>query len=217
MLDYAQARQLMVDCQLRTFDVNDVAVLDAFASLPRERFVQPGSEDFAYIDRTLQVAAVGGDVRVMPQPMVLARMIQALRVRPGARLLDVGAGYGYATAVIAQLRGHVVALEAIPTLAQAARERLAGIAEVVEGPLGEGASAQGPYDAILVEGRVEVRPQALLDQLKEDGRLVCVLGPNRGAKVTLFVRAGKTISSRPLFDATLPALKAFAAEHSFAF
>ncbi len=70
---------------------------------------------------------------------------------------------------------------------------------------------------ILINGRVEVRPQALLDQLKDDGRLVCVMGPHRNAKVTLFVRAGDAFGARPLFDASLPGLEAFAAEAGFAF
>jgi protein-L-isoaspartate(D-aspartate) O-methyltransferase len=74
-----------------------------------------------------------------------------------------------------------------------------------------------PFDAILVEGRVEIRPQALLDQLADDGRLVCVLGPHRNAKATLFVRAGDAFGSRALFDASLPALKSFATEPGFAF
>ena len=75
MLDYAQARRLMVDCQLRTFDVNDVPVLDAFGEVARERFVPAGREDFAYIDQTLRLGRQG---RAMPAPMLLARMIQAL-------------------------------------------------------------------------------------------------------------------------------------------
>lgn len=217
MLDHAQARQLMVDCQLRTFDVNDVAVLDAFATVPRERFVQPGSEDFAYIDRTLRISAGGGEARAMPAPMLLARMIQALKIRPGARVLDVAAGYGYGTALLAELEARVVALECKTGLAQAARERLGPTAEVIDGPLGEGAPGQGPYDAILIQGRIETRPQVLLDQLRGDGRLVCVLGPDRAAKVTLFVRAGDAFGSRPLFDANLPALKDFSAAPAFTF
>ena len=85
MLDYAQARRLMVDCQLRTFDVNDVAVLDAFDEVPRERFVPPGREDFAYIDQALRLGRPG---RAMPAPMLLARMVQALAIEPGNRALD---------------------------------------------------------------------------------------------------------------------------------
>lgn len=217
MLDFAQARQLMVDCQLRTFDVNDVPVLDAFATVPRERFVQHGTEDFAYIDRTLRLSSGSEIARFMPAPMVLARMIQALKIRPGARALDVAAGYGYGTALLAELKARAVALESDPDLAQVARERLGQTAEVIAGPLGEGVAAQGPYDAILVQGRVETRPQTLLDQLRDDGRLVCVLGPDRGAKVTLFVRAGDAFGARPLFDANLPVLPDFAAAHGFAF
>ncbi|WP_336492538.1 protein-L-isoaspartate O-methyltransferase family protein [Methylobacterium nigriterrae] len=217
MLDYAQARRLMVDCQLRTFDVNDIAVLDAFDAVPRERFVPPGREDFAYIDQTLRLGGADGDARFLPAPMVLARMIQALAIEPGARILDVGAGYGYAAALMARLGARVVALEPVPGLAAAARERLGGTAEIVEAPLAAGAAGHGPYDAILVEGRVELRPQALLDQLKDGGRLVCVMGRDRSAKTTLFVRAGDAFGARPLFDANLPGLAAFAAEAGFSF
>lgn len=216
MLDYAQARRLMVDCQLRTFDVNDNAVLDAFDAVPRERFVPAGRENFAYIDQALTFATEGDGPRVMPAPMILARMVQALKIQPGTRVLDVGAGYGYAAAILRRLGGEVVALESDAALAGAARERLGEGAEVVQGGLAD-AVAGKPFDAILVEGRVETRPQALLDQLRDDGRLVCVLGPDRNAKVTLFVRAGDAFGARPLFDANLPALKAFATEPGFAF
>jgi len=215
MLDYAQARRLMVDCQLRTFDVNDVTVLDAFDAVPRERFVPQGQEDFAYTDRSVPLG--GGEARVVPAPMLLARMVQALSVRPGTRALDVGAGYVYGAALLARLGARVTALESVPALAGAARERLDGLAEVVEGPLAAGAPSQAPFDAILVEGRVETRPQALLDQLADGGRLVCVLGADRAAKATLYVRAGEAVGARPLFDASLPALPAFAAETGFSF
>ena len=217
MLDYAQARRLMVDCQLRTFDVNDNAVLDAFDAVPREAFVPKGREPFAYIDQCVRLGGTPGDARVLPAPMALARMIQALKLRAGVSVLDVGTGYGYGAAVMAHLGATVTALEALPDLVAAARERLAGKATVVEGPLAAGAPAQGPFDAILVNGRVEVRPQALLDQLKDGGRLACVLGPDRGAKATLFVRAGDAFGSRPQFDASMPALAAFAAPAGFTF
>jgi protein-L-isoaspartate(D-aspartate) O-methyltransferase len=219
MLDYAQARRLMVDCQLRTFDVNSIAVLDAFEDVARERFVPPGREDFAYIDQTLSLDGGGGDRRAMPAPMLLARMIQALDLHAGDKVLDVGTGYGYATAILRQLGAEVVATESSAVLAAGARERLAGLSNiaVVEAPLEAGAPAQAPYDGILVNGRVEMRPQTLLEQLKEGGRLVCVLGPARAAKATLFVRTGDAFGARPLFDASLPALGAFATEGGFAF
>lgn len=218
MLDYAQARRLMVDCQLRTFDVNDIPVLDAFDAVPRENFVPPGSEPFAYIDQNLKLGGSDGDIRHMPASMLLARMIQALRIGSGTRVLDVGTGYGYAAAVMARLGGRVAALESDSALAEAARARLDGTSvEVVEGPLGTGHPKAGPFDAILINGRVEVRPQSLLDQLKDEGRLVCVLGRDKAAKATLFVRAGDAFGARPLFDAALPGLAAFREETGFAF
>jgi len=167
MIDYAQARRMMVDCQLRTFDVNDNTVLDAFDTVPREAFVPKGREPFAYIDQTLNLGEAGGETRCMPAPMVVARMIQALRVRPGVAALDVATGYGYAAAVMAELGAQVTALESVPDLAAAARTRLGASAQVIEGPIADGAPKQGPFDVILINGRVEVRPQALLNQLKE--------------------------------------------------
>ena len=217
MLDYAQARRLMVDCQLRTFDVNDIAVLDAFDDVPRETFVPKGREPFAYIDQTLHIDEAGDETRCMPAPMVLARMIQALKIRPGVAALDVATGYGYAAAVMAHLGAQVTALESVPSLAAEARTRLGPTVQVIEGPIEAGAPKQAPFDVILVNGRVEVRPQALLEQLKDGGRLVCVMGPHRNAKVTLFVRAGDAFGARPLFDASLPGLKAFQEEAGFAF
>ncbi|MEQ4596566.1 MAG: methyltransferase domain-containing protein, partial [Methylobacteriaceae bacterium] len=157
--------------------------------------------------------------RAMPAPMLLARMAQALAIQPGEAALDVATGYGYAAAILARLGAKVVALESDGDLAAGARERLAGLdhVTVVEGPLEAGVKQTAPYDAILVNGRVETRPQALLDQLKDGGRLVCVMGRDRAAKATLFVRAGDAFGARPLFDAALPALGAFAAEAGFAF
>ncbi|KST60493.1 protein-L-isoaspartate O-methyltransferase [Methylobacterium sp. GXS13] len=217
MIDYAQARRMMVDCQLRTFDVNDNAVLDAFDTVPRETFVPKGREPFAYIDQTLQLDGANGGSRCLPAPMVLARLVQALKIRPDAKALDVGTGTGYAAAVMANLGAQVTALESVPDLAEKARAKLGSSIQVIEGPLQAGAPEQGPFDVILINGRVEVRPQALLEQLKDDGRLACVFGPHRNAKATLFVRAGNAFGARPLFDASLPILDAFATEVGFAF
>lgn len=216
MLDYAQARRLMVDCQLRTFDVTDIAVLDAFEAVPRERFVPAGREDFAYIDQTLRFAPAG---RAMPAPMLLARLIQALALTPGRRVLEVGTGHGYGAAVLRQLGAQVVTLESDEALAAEARDRLSGTDGIAfaQGPLESGAAKEGPFDGILVNGRVELRPQGLLDQLRDGGRLVCVMGRDKAAKATVFVRTGDAFGARPLFDASLPALTAFAAEPGFAF
>ena len=219
-MDFAQARRMMVDSQLRTFDVNDIPLLDAMGDIARERFVLPGRESLAYIDQDLPVSS-GGERRFMLAPMVLARMIQALEIEPGMRVLDVAPGLGYSSAVLARLGATVTALESHEALAAAARERLeaAGVAgvTVVAGPLDQGCAADAPYDAILVNGAVEVRPEALLQQLSTSGRLVCIQGRGRAAKATLYVRAGQAFGMRSVFDAAAPPLAEFQAELGFVF
>ncbi len=221
MLDYAQARRFMVDCQLRTVDVNDIGVLDAFADIPRERFVPAGRESFAYIDQDLAVGPAGGETRRMLAPAVLARLVQALAVRPGAKALDVATGLGVSAAILARLGADVVGLEAEADLAGEAAARLAAVSgrtiPVRTGALEKGAPDDAPFAAILINGTVETRPQALLDQLADGGRLACVVGRGRAAKATLFVRTGEVVGARTLFDAAAPVLTAFRADAGFVF
>ena len=122
MIDFTQARRTMVDSQLRTFDVNDIRLLDAIDAVPRERFVLPGSEQLAYSDQELPVSE-GADRRFMVTPMVLARMIQALEIDAGDKVLDVACGRGYSSAILSELGAYVTALEADGELVQAAGPR----------------------------------------------------------------------------------------------
>ena len=220
MVDFAQARRMMVDSQLRTFDVNDVPLLDAMDEIPRERFVPQGRESLAYIDQDVLVGP-GAERRSMLAPMVLARMIQALSVGPGMRVLDVAPGLGYSSAVLARLGATVTALESSDGLAASARECLAaaGVSgvTVAVGPLDHGHADGAPYDAILVNGSVIKRPAALLEQLAEGGRLICVHGRGRSAKVTLYVRGDRAIGARTVFDAAAPVLPEFEPEPAFEF
>ncbi|HEV2559898.1 MAG TPA: protein-L-isoaspartate O-methyltransferase [Microvirga sp.] len=220
MIDFAQARRMMVDSQLRTFDVNDIPLLDAMQSVPRERFVLPGREAVAYIDQDLLVSSEG-ERRYMLSPMILGRLIQALEVEPGMRVLDVACGLGYSSAVLAELGADVTAQESSEPAAAAARGRLAAAGytgvEVVSGALDRGHQARAPYDTILVNGSVEVTPDGLLGQLEDGGRLVCVLGSGRSARATLFVRAGGSFGRRSVFDAAAPILPQFQAEKGFTF
>ena len=110
MLDFAQARRTMVDSQLRTFDVNELRLLDAMDETPRERFVPRHLEGIAYIDQDLPLSD-GEDCRYILSPMVQARLIQALAIDPGAKVLDVACGLGYSSAILAALGAKVVALE----------------------------------------------------------------------------------------------------------
>jgi protein-L-isoaspartate(D-aspartate) O-methyltransferase len=223
MLDFAQARRHMVENQLRTFDVNDLRVLAAFEIVPRELFMPAGREALAYIDQDLPVSDGLGvpERRSMLAPMVLARMIQALDLDRGAKVLDVACGLGYSSAVMARLGASVVALESSPALVNAARERLAasgaeGVA-VAQGPLEEGCPDAAPFDAILVNGSIDRRPDILLRQLAEGGRLVAIRGRGRAGSTVLFVRSGDAFGSRSLFDAVAPVLDAFRDEPGFVF
>lgn len=220
MVDFAQARRTMVDSQLRTFDVNDIPLLDAMDSIPRERFVLPGREELAYIDQDLPVSE-GADRRFMISPMIEARLIQALEVEAGDKVLDVACGRGYSSAVLARLGAEVTALESDASLAEAAKAALSAVkadhVTVKVGPLDQGCAENTPYKAILVNGALEVRPDNLLRQLAEGGKLVCVQGRGRSARATLYVRSGETFGERALFDAAAPVLSAFQLKPSFTF
>lgn len=220
MVDFTQARRMMVDSQLRTFDVNDIPLLDAMDSVPRECFVLPGREELAYIDQDLPVGG-GAEHRYMLSPMILARMIQALELEAGEKVLDVACGRGYSSAVLAKLGTQVTALESDADLVAAAGKCLskAGITDVTvkSGALDRGCSENAPYDAILVNGAVELRPDHLLSQLAEGGRLVCVKGRGRSGRATLYVRSGDSFGERSLFDAAAPVLSQFLPEPGFTF
>jgi protein-L-isoaspartate(D-aspartate) O-methyltransferase len=220
MIDFAEARAMMVDSQLRTSDVNDGALLDAFAAVPREAFVPADRTAIAYADVELPLEA-GPQPRSMMTAAALARLLQAVRLQPGESALVVGCGYGYSAAVLKRLgAARVVALEVSPTLAATARERLARHApqvEVVEGALERGAPDRGPFDVILIEGSVDEVPEALANQLAEAGRLIAVVGRGRTALATLFLKTGGTVGSRHLFDVLAPELPGFRKEQGFAF
>ncbi len=216
-VDYASARRNMVDGQLRTNRVTDPGVIAAFESLPRERFVPEGARGHAYIDEDLQL----GEGRWLMEPMVLARLLQAADIDAGASVLVVGAGTGYAAALIAQIASGVVALEENTSLAAQAEALFEELeidnAVVVTGSLREGYAAQAPYDVILIDGGVEEVPPALSEQLVEGGRLVTVVRetPSMG-RARLFRKNG-TFSSRILFDAATPVIESLRKARSFVF
>lgn len=221
MLDFAQARRMMVDGQLRTFDVNNIPLLAAMDSVPRERFVPAGRESLAYSDQDVPVTQAAGERRFLLAPMVLARLIQALAIAPGDKILDVACGFGYSCAVMARLGASVIGLDVDEAIVAEARGRLAesdatGVA-VVGGALQAGYSKGSPYDAILVNGAVEIEPRALLEQLADGGRLACVEGRGRAATAMLHVRSGDALGRRALFDAAAPVLAAFRRDQAFVF
>lgn len=222
MLDFAAARRIMVDCQIRTNEVTDLRVIAAMLAIPREQFVPKAAAELAYLDTDLPVALDGGsDSRRLLKPMVLAKLIQAAEIGETDRVLDIGCATGYSSAVLAQLAGSVVALEQDPVLARLARENLQAIGvhntTVVTESLVEGWPAGSPYDVIVLNGAAEVVPEALLRQLKAGGRLVGVVGRSPASKAVLYRWSGAEASGRPIFDAAAPPLPGFAEPPAFVF
>lgn len=213
----AAARRMMVDCQLRTYDITDRAVLAAFDTVPREKFIAEACAPVAYADREL-TSRINAR-RISLAPMILARMIQALGAGPQSRILDVAGGAGYGAAILAELGANVTALETSwpDGAAVALRPGCAGAVALAGGSLSAGHAAGAPYDAILVHGALEREPSALISQLRDGGHLVCGWRQSETSMVVAFERVGQARKRRTLFDAQLPALAEFAAAPVFAF
>lgn len=221
MFDFARARRTMVDCQVRTFDVTDRAVLAALGRVPRERFVPEDRQLLAFSDQHLVVSDDIEQGRFLLAPLIFARLIQSLEIAEGARVLDVGAATGYGSAVLAHVGAQVTALESDEAVAARARVLAAEFGEgrinVVTGPLADGWREGAPYDAIVVNGAFETVPETLLAQLTDGGKLVGVSGETAAPKAILIQRAGASTSTRTLFDAPAPALAGFRAPAEFVF
>jgi protein-L-isoaspartate(D-aspartate) O-methyltransferase len=217
MFDTVKARRMMVDCQVRTADVTDLDLIDAMLAVPRERFVAAALAEQAYCDGDIGI----GDGRVLLKPMVLAKFIQALRVRNTDHVLDVGCGTGYSSAVLARLAGSVVALEEDQALAQHAKDALAAMdgprVVMKTGALTAGWPAAAPYDVILLNGATEVVPEALGRQLKPTGRLACIFGRAPTGKAMIYRQVEGHLAGRPIFDAAAPVLPGFVAPPAFVF
>ena len=219
---YDAARANMVDNQVRPNRVTDDRVLSAMAAVPRERFVGEKFTAVAYVDSEIAVSPG----RYLMEPMVLARLLQAAAIEPGDVVLDIGCASGYSTAVLARLADTVVAVESEADLAEIAIALMAELdadnTAVVTGALAEGYAKQAPYDVIVLEGAVEAVPASLSDQLVEGGRLVAVVmsdrrGGNRMGRAMLMRRRYGALSTRVLFDATVPPLPGFDIERGFVF
>ena len=176
MPDFASEREAMVEHQLRRRGIVEPHILDAFRQVPREEFVSPEQRHSAYGDRPLPIEAG----QTISQPYIVALMIQAAGIAPGSTVLEVGAGSGYAAAVISRIARQVVAIERQHELVEIARQRLArlgyGNVTVVEGDGTRGWPDAAPYDAILAAATGSHVPQPLVDQLSPGGRIVMPIG-----------------------------------------
>lgn len=223
MINFTEARQMMVDGQIRTSDVTNLRVVTAFLNVPREKFVPKESVGLAYLDRDLPVGGRHADrpARFLIRPMVLARLVQAANIEPDDLVLVVGCTTGYSAAVIAQLASAVVALDEDQDLTRQASAALAseqiGNVDVVAGPLAAGWPVEGPYDVVLLDGGAEVIPQPLFQQIKEGGRLVGILQRGPVGQGTVFRMTGGNVTADAVFDAPAPILPGFARPPEFVF
>lgn len=217
MIDFAAAREAMVDCQVRPSDVTRYPIILAMLDVPREDYVPEARRTVAYLGEHVPLAPG----RVLLDPRVFAKMLDAIDIGPQDLVLDVGAGLGYSAAVIARMAEAVIASEEDPTLGAEAEAALAahGVdnAMVEVAPLAAGVPAHGLYDAIVVEGGVERLPPAISDQLKPGGRIVAIFMDGALGQARLGVRTEAGIAWRRIFDATAPVLPGFAAEKAFEF
>ncbi|HET8784723.1 MAG TPA: protein-L-isoaspartate(D-aspartate) O-methyltransferase [Candidatus Limnocylindrales bacterium] len=190
LTERALDRESMVEHQLRRRGIRDEGLLEAFRTVPREEFVGDAVGEFAYEDTPLPI----DEGQTITQPYILAVMVQALDLRPTDRVLEVGAGSGYAAAILASRAERVFAIERKPTLAEAARDRLHRLGyhnvEVRAGDGTVGWPEEAPFDAILVSAGGPDVPRALLEQLAPGGRLVIPVGGPRQQRLLRITRIG---------------------------
>jgi protein-L-isoaspartate(D-aspartate) O-methyltransferase len=208
-MNFEQARFNMVEQQLRPGKVLDPDVLEVLFVVKREEFVPSAHRNLAFADT--QIPLGGADGARMFSPMVEAHALQALAMKKHENVLEVGTGSGYMAALLGAHADHVRSIEIDPQLAQAARENLgrAGVTNVaVELGNGlDGLPAYAPYDAIMVSGAVAAVPQALLDQLKPDGRLFAVEGAAPAMEAVVYTRSGEGFLRLSVFETVVDSLR----------
>jgi protein-L-isoaspartate(D-aspartate) O-methyltransferase len=174
---FSRLRLRMVESQLRARGVGDEQVLDAMLRVPRHEFAPERYRDQAYEDHPLPI----GEGQTISQPYIVARMLEALGLTPADRVLEVGTGSGYLTALLAELAAQVFSVERHAALADAARELLGRMGytnvRVVVGDGSHGLAEGAPYDAIIVSAAAPEVPHALIEQLAEGGRMIIPVGP----------------------------------------
>ncbi len=184
---YAAQRQLMVETQLRARGIADERVLDAMLHVPRHEFAPEQYRDQGYEDHPLPI----GEGQTISQPYMVAIMLEALGLTANDKVLEVGTGSGYLTALLAALSAHVISIERHAALADAARTLLSNMGysnvRVITGDGSRGFAEAAPYDAIIVSAAALELPHQLVDQLAEGGRLIIPVGPEESQQLQ-FIR-----------------------------
>lgn len=199
-MDFETARLRMVARQLQARGISDARVLRTMADVPRERFLPAAQRERAYEDEAVPI----GGGQTMSQPWIVAFMAQALELDGDENVLEVGAGSGYASAVLGRLSSRVVTVERRPELATRARAILAelgyGNVTVRQGDGSVGVPELAPFDAISVTAAAPAAPPTLVEQLAEGGRLVIPIGEDGHDLLTRVSRRGGRTTSEPLVD-----------------
>ena len=216
-MNFEQARFNMVEQQVRPWEVLDQRVLDALGSVRRERFVPAEFQRLAYADTEIPLP----DGEQMMAPRIEARMLQAIQVKPGERVLEIGTGSGYVTALLAALGASVTSVEIDPALHAGAQAALAaeGVGNNVTLVLGDGLHGWpdgAPWDVIVVTGSLPEYDPALQQQLAVGGRLFVILGEEPSMEATLVTRVGENEFAREgLFETVIPPLRGARAPSRF--
>ena len=215
MTDYKARRTMMVDTQVRPSDVTKFPIIDAMLSVPREDFVPASLREAAYVGENI---ALGAN-RVMLEPRTLAKMLDALSIEPDHVVLDLGCGLGYSTAILAKMAEFVVAVEDDADNATQAQNILSesGVdnAAVMQGALSDGAAKSAPYDIVMIQGAVEVVPDAILAQLRDGGRIACIFAEGALGVVRVGHKIDGAVNWRYAFNAGAPVLSGFQKEAAF--
>ena len=199
-MDFAKARFNMVEQQIRPWDVLDFDLLDALEAIPREAFVGEEQKNYAYADIALPLPNGGA----MLEPKIVARMIQGLALKKTDKVLEIGTGSGYASAVLSKLAAEVVTVDIDPEQQARAKAVLDGLGydnivfQTNDGLMTQNAAA--PFDAVYVGGAVDDIPEILKQQLRDGGRLIAVTGSHPVQRARLITRNGDSFSEKTLFD-----------------
>lgn len=206
---------MMVDTQIRPSDVTKFPIIDAMLSVPREKFVPDELKEAAYIGEHVSL----GNGRVLLEPRTFAKMLDFVDVQPDENILDIGCGLGYSTAVLASLAKFVVAVEDDEQRADEAQSLLSELnldqAVVVSRALVEGAAKSGPYDVVFIEGAVEVLPEGITAQIKDNGRVIAIFAEGELGVVRVGYKRDGRLHWRFAFNATAPILPGFEKKPEF--
>ena len=215
MTDYQTRRKTMVDTQIRPSDVTKFPIIEAFLSVPREKFVPDGKREAAYIGENFKL----GQSRVILEPRTLAKLLDALDIRNDELVLDIGPGLGYSSAVISTMAEVVIAVEDDSSMAIEAEEILTEVGAdnvVIQiGKLEDGAPEHGPYDVIILQGGVEKIPSSILKQLKNGGRVGAIFVEEGLGTAKIGFKLNDKINWRYSFNAAAPVLPGFFKQKDF--